>query len=549
LVVQRPVALLAGQAVLLAGGGRIGAAETTGEGRDVADPGMVGGEQVARRPALAGHRRGQVERPARRDPLAAAAEVAAGDPDPLVRGGRERGQQLALLAAAAFAPQVELTTRARPLVVGEQGVVADRCRVAALHHAQHGDEVEVEPDAHADEADGDALAEAAGPAEIGLELGHQGAAEHVEADRALDGVEVGEAAQRALDPLGGRTLAVGPAGPDLGAAQVALEHVARPAGAGAPACRGHGNLQGVDQVEHERAQRGGLLPVVLHLGGQRRWDVGVVPHGGGDGPVLGREVGEPFVPMGAPGHDAGGPRQPLPRPDRQRPTALDHGQRGQPGEDVGAAEAAGGQVEQLQQRPAGHPGAEGGNGGAVARDTRRLEVLVHQPGVGLGGGVEDRHPVEGNAPLRCGQQCPHHGPDLLVGVGRGHQLGAPTGLEGQRPSSLAPPTAGQGTEPGHGRSHFGIGRLDTRRPGHDPQRTPLGAGGQERHCVAGQPLGQVEDHRLRGRPRLRRRGHQVVFVVEEFGQPALGRPVEPHHVPRPGAAGSERAERTRGQVP
>ena len=56
----------------------------------------------------------------------------------------------------------------------------------------------------------DAVAQPADTAEVVVELEGEGAAEHVEAGRALDRVEAGEALERGVDLVGGLLLGFGP---------------------------------------------------------------------------------------------------------------------------------------------------------------------------------------------------------------------------------------------------------------------------------------------------------------------------------------------------
>ena len=111
-----------------------------------------------------------------------------------------------VLALDPVGPQGQLAAGAGPLVVGEEGVVAHGGRERALGEAEHHHEVEVEPDAHLDRADEHAVAEPAHPAEVVLELELEGAVEHVEGDRTLDGIERAEAGEGLLHPLGSLAL-------------------------------------------------------------------------------------------------------------------------------------------------------------------------------------------------------------------------------------------------------------------------------------------------------------------------------------------------------
>ena len=202
---QRP------QAVLLLGRREVQVAQTGVERRDVREPRPFPAEQVIAPPAPAVERGRYGEDPARRHACAAPPQVTAGHAQQLpVRAG-QGGEQLAVLALDALAPQWQLPPSRRPFVVGEQRVVADRPGEGPLGQAQDDDQVEVQADAHRDRADEDAFPEAADPSEVGLQLQFEGPGEHVEPDRSLDGVERGQAIERCLDPFGGLGLRRRPA--------------------------------------------------------------------------------------------------------------------------------------------------------------------------------------------------------------------------------------------------------------------------------------------------------------------------------------------------
>ena len=124
-----------------------------------------------------------------------------------------------------------------------------------LGQAEDDHEVEVEADAHGHRADEHAVAEPADPTEVALQLELQRAGEHVQADRALDGVEGAEPIERPLHPLGGLALDVGPGGAPRGAVRAARRPSAGPRlGARSNARGGLGAGQVVDHVEDEAAK-------------------------------------------------------------------------------------------------------------------------------------------------------------------------------------------------------------------------------------------------------------------------------------------------------
>ena len=94
-------------------------------------------------------------------------------------------------------------------------------------------------------------------------------------------------------------------------------------------------------------------------------------------------------------------------------------------------EVAVGEREQAQHRPPEHALGEGADGGAVVRDARGGELLVHQAGVGLGRAVEHRHPFERHAVDERRHHQPDRGAHLVVGVGGRDDLGAVRRLDGR----------------------------------------------------------------------------------------------------------------------
>ena len=177
------------------------------------------------------------------------------------------------------------------------------------------------------------------------------------------------------------------------------------------------------------------------------------------------ELAEALVPVGAPGHDGGVPREALPRRGGRQATAVEDGRRGQPGEDVLPPIAAGGQAEQLEQRAAGHPGGERHHGGAVGGEAGGVEVLVGEAGVGLGAGVEHGDAVEPGAGPYGVDDGPHRRAHLFVGVGRREHRGA-LGGDGRRVADARGAAVGD-PEAAQRRQHLGVGRRHSGEPGDD----------------------------------------------------------------------------------
>ena len=408
------------QPVLLAGGRHVEVPQPRVEGCDVPHPRHLGIVQVAGPPAHAGARevRAEVEDPARRHALHAAAQVATRDAQQLAVSPSEGGEELVVLALDACRPQGQLVVGAGALVVREEGVVAHAGRERALGEAEDHDEVEVERDAHLHRAHEHALAEAPHPAEVLLELELQGAVEHVEADRGLHGIEGTEAVQRLGDPFCGLALGrVVPPLPSARAAEEATQPALRPGGVLAPptgSCRGAAEI--VDDLEHEPPQLAGSLGLCQQAADPPLGFVGVERDLGGPLVALRRELGEAHVPVVTPGDDGGITGEPLPPGGGGEAPVMQDRRRRQPGEDVLAAVAARGQTEQIEQRATRHPSGEGDHGGAVGGDARGPELLVSEARVRVGARVEDRDAVEPCAGPHRVDDRPHCGAHLLVTV-------------------------------------------------------------------------------------------------------------------------------------
>ena len=424
-----------------------------------------------------------------------------------------------MLALDPLLAQRQLAAGRLPLAVGQQRVVSAGCRERALGQAQHDDEIEVETDAHADGADENPLSEAADSAEVVFQFELQGAGEHGQIDRSFHRIEGGEAVDGPLDPLGRLHLGGRPAValPPARTTQQLVEPAPGPCGVVGPAARlGRGRRQVVDHSQHERAEVAnplGVGPVALGPP-RRRVGVGL---GIGRPPIqLGGQLGQPIVPIGPAGDHRGVPRVPLPGGGRHPPVAIQDRCCREPREHVLAAKTVVGQGQQIEQGATGHAGCQWHDGGPVGRHTGGRQVLVNEPGVGLGAGVEDGDAVERSAAPGGVDDGPDCGPHLIIGVAGGHDPGA-VGRHRQ-PGRETGRTWPGVAESGDGSQHVGIGpRLpgdsgnddDVPRPGHCPQQE----GG-----VPGELLGKVDDDRahVRHQPRrhpLGRGHHQVLLVV------------------------------------
>ena len=127
-------------------------------------------EELVGPPSFAGQGAGDLQDPARGDPLDVAAQVTPRDAQHLVRRAGQGGEEVAVLALDALGAQGQFVAGRRPFVIGEERVVVGRRGEQALGQAEHDNQVEVEPDSHADRPDQHALAHPPDPAEVGLEL-------------------------------------------------------------------------------------------------------------------------------------------------------------------------------------------------------------------------------------------------------------------------------------------------------------------------------------------------------------------------------------------
>ena len=330
----------------------------------------------------------EVEHPARGDALHAAPQITAGEAEQVTVRARQGGEELVVLALHPIGPQGELAAGAGPLVVGQEGVVADDRGERALGESEDHHEIEVEADPHLDRADEHTIPEATDAAEVLLELELERAVEHLEGDGLLHRVERTEPVQRLVDALG-RSVLDGI--PSLAAGAATEEPDEPPLGpvgvvAPGPGLRGLGR-EVVDHLQHEPAQIAspvGLLALSLgHPLGEVVVELGLV------GSLVAQQgvLAEAQIPV-APARDDGGlAGQPIPAGGgREAAVAEDRGRR-QPREDVLASVAARGEAEQVEQacgpRPAPRVGrrrhrwsrrrrhgAARGRGGHRARDWR-----------------------------------------------------------------------------------------------------------------------------------------------------------------------------------
>jgi hypothetical protein len=230
------------------------------------------------------------------------------------------------------------------------------------------------------------------------------------------------------------------------------------------------------------------------------------------------------------------------------------------------------QGQQVEQRAAQRPAGQRLGGGAVGRDARGGQVLVHQPGVGLLGGEQDGHALQRRARPGGVDHGPHRGADLVVGVGRGEHPGGagrhrPGGIRiaAARPRAHTPTRAGgdaphvagvvgqRQAEAGQRSSDAHVGPGHTGEPGDHRGGRGRGGVGEQGGGPPGEVLREV-DHEVaqrggRARPEgVAGRVDEVGLVVPARRQQRPRLAEQPHHVGRPGAGGGQAVERARRQV-
>ena len=208
-------------------------------------------------------------------------------------------------------------------------------------------------------------------------------------------------------------------------------------------------------------------------------------------------------------------------------------------------EVAVGEREQAEHRTPEHALGEGADGGAVVRDAGGGELLVHEPGVGLGGAVEDRHPLERHAVDERGHHQPDRGAYFVVGIGRRNDLGAVRRLDGTRIGREVERRAERATA-----TMPGIGALHAGDTGDDRERRVIGHRAQQRGAGQRQVLRQVEHDRAEvgehGAAVVHRGDggvHQVALVVPLARERAARGAVHAHDLGRAPARAREPVER------
>ena len=219
---------------------------------------------------------------------------------------------------------VELGSGPLTIGVGEERVVAYPSGQHPFAHADDDDQLELEPHDRADGTDEDTLTEATDAAEVVVELVVEGSREAPEVARWVDGVDLSQALEDLIDPVGRRLLRRRP----LRARPLASEHVAqhalRPRGQGRPRGERATLLELTREPLDKREELFGVvghMPLVLRSGA--RVGIGLQRVGAVAG--VGRKPVQPIAPLVKAFHDARLARHALPsRRGNHRPAFAAH---------------------------------------------------------------------------------------------------------------------------------------------------------------------------------------------------------------------------------
>ena len=242
------------------------------------------------------------------------------------------------------------------------------------------------------------FAHAPDPTEVGLELELQGAGEHVEVDRLLDRVQAGQPVQGPLDPFGRLLLGQRPGGPAALAAEQRAQDGAGPSRPARPTAEAGRPPAARSSIRPSDEPAQGPGPVGLGAQASRpatreRRDRPRPARASSSrlAAKVARRRSQSLRPATTPasrdsrsqavtGIESSVVAQVARRPARRRRPR--------------AGTRRSGRTRRPEQRAADHPGRERHDGGPVQGDAGRRQLLVGQPGVGLGAGVQDGHAIE-----------------------------------------------------------------------------------------------------------------------------------------------------------
>jgi len=302
--------------------------------------------------------------------------------------------------------------------VGEERVLQPDGGQRALGEPEDHEPLEGEPGHHRQRPHQHAFAEAARPAQGGVERGVERPAEHVDVrGRPAHGVEAPERFEGDVDAVSRPLLLGGPVPAPAGRPEGGAEQLGGAAGQLGPVA-GCGHVPDpLAQVVHERRQLAGAHGLGPPVGGEGLALIGLgLDCDRLEAGLVGGEADVPVVPL----DHAGIAGDALPRPIGHRTAVGEHRRAGQQTHHVGAAERALGQGEEGAHRPARHAVAHRAQRGAVDGYPGRTELGVDQAGVGVGRAPDDGHPRQRHTGARGVDDHPHRGAHLLVGIGRRH---------------------------------------------------------------------------------------------------------------------------------
>ena len=462
------------------------------------EPGPVGAEQLVGPPPFAGDSRRDLEDPARRDPLDVATQVARGArterdamrrPGPPAAGGAGVRRWLDRSGSSSPVASRSWSGSSESSWVGDGNSPSARPRTTTRSRSRPTP-MEIEPTSTPSPIRPTRPRSASSSSSM-VRVNTS------RADRRLDGVQAGQAVEGALDPFGRLLLGQGPGGPPPLAAEESRQ---MPTGPGHPVPPrlglvrppGPGRRSGPGRMSADRAPGSRISAGAARLATSVRRDLprrASASASKSSAKVArrrsqsrrppttpaSREIRSQAVTgMAPPSRRSRAPANQAKTSSRRKPAL--------------------GELEQLEQRAARHPGRERHHRRPVEGDAGGGQLLVGQPGVGLGAGVEDGDPVQ-RRPRPCRiDDGPDGRPDLLVAVGHGDDP-RPLGVR-PTPSGRSPPASSRRRVSGdapHRQLDLGVGPCIAGRPGQHDQITPLGDGPEELTAVARQPFGKVDD--------------------------------------------------------
>jgi hypothetical protein len=207
---------------------------------------------------------------------------------------------------------------------------------------------------------------------------------------------------------------------------------------------------------------------------------------------------------------------------------------------LGSAQPAAVELEQLGQDARRHPFADGGARSPVPWHAGRIELVLHEAGVRSVAREEDRDAVEAGAGARRVDDRPHRDADLVIGIGGRHHVEAGPGAVRRRWTGVLGHRAA-GERLGGG-EHVGVGGDVTGEPDDDLDGAALADRAEQLQLQRPQALGQVDDDPRQAIRQIDagaddRRRQQIPLVVPPGPQRAHHLGGHPRRLPAPFGAG------------